>query len=185
MTLLNSVKQFFNDEGVPFEQVDGKPVLQTGLGGRNGQFMAFLEANEESRLLQFVTLSPVNTPTYRRAAVMELLTRLNWRLNLGCFAMNGDGDIQFRTSIRVGQVEPDHEMLTHLVFGNGFVMDTYFPLVIAVAMADESPERALQRPREALDTHKDRQESDSDKAASRPFTRAGGRLGGFFEDSSN
>jgi hypothetical protein len=80
-----------------------KPVLYSGFNGDNVQWDFSLYARETSPghfLLGVNSFIPTKTPADRRPAIMELLTRINFDLAVGCFELDlADGEIRFRTSI--------------------------------------------------------------------------------------
>jgi len=185
MSILDSVKQLFSEQGLQYDQIDGKPALRMGFGGLNGRFMSFLDVDEERRLLRFVTASPINVPAHRRPAASDLVTRLNWLTHNGCLEMDmAKGEICLRTETWVGQADPDTEMLEHLVYRNLVLLDSYLPVIVSVTMANEEPETALQC---LLDSHTRRDDQIQATAAHAPSfnRRPGGRLRGLFGDSTN
>jgi hypothetical protein len=80
-----------------------KPVLYSGFNGDNVQWDFSLYARETSPghfLLGVNSFIPTKTPADHRTVIMELLTRINFDLAVGCFELDlADGEIRFRTSI--------------------------------------------------------------------------------------
>jgi len=84
----------------------------------------------------------------RRPAAMELLTRINFELALGCFEMNlADGEIRFRTSVAIPGADITPGLVEHLLRSNICIVDERYPQIMAVLYAGVTPEEAL-KPKE-------------------------------------
>ena len=80
----------------------------------------------------------------RRPAAMELLTRINFELALGCFEMNlVDGEIRFRTSVAIPGPDITPGLVEHLLRSNICIVDERYPQIMAVLYAGVTPEEAL------------------------------------------
>lgn len=80
----------------------------------------------------------------RRPAAMELLTRINFELALGCFEMNlADGEIRFRTSVILPAADITPGIVEHLVRSNICIVDQRYPQIMAVLYSGVSPEDAF------------------------------------------
>jgi hypothetical protein len=88
-----------------YHRNEDRPSLFSGFNGTNAQWDFNLTARETSGgLFQLAVNSfiPNKALPPRRPAAMELLTRINFELALGCFEMNlADGEIRFRTSVAI------------------------------------------------------------------------------------
>jgi hypothetical protein len=83
-------------------------------------------------------------PEGRRAAVAEALSRINWRLRLGCFEMDwSDGELHFRTSVDVagGCLAP--AMVGSLLFAGMSAQDRYHAARMRVVYAGADPPSTL------------------------------------------
>ena len=170
-----AVKTFLDEQGIRHDQLDDH-TLHAGIGGENGLFPAFLDIDDEEGRLLVITICPANVPKGRRAAVVELLMRINWRLVLGSFDMDmDDGQIRFRTSIMLGQGGLNEEAITHVVLSNLTLMDHHLPDINTVAFGSTSPKSALQQAQDSRGTTSDGSQ----------LRRPVNRLRGFFDASSN
>ena len=184
-SIFETVKRRFETKNLRYDQIDEEPVLRTGFGGKNGNFIAYAYVDDSRRLLEVQSMCPVNAPSNKRSAMAELLARINWTLTLGNFELDmNDGEIRFRTSVKLGQDDMDEEIVDHVVFANFITMDRFFPALTSVLYSNVSPEKALK-------TMASQEESnDADKKAAchdtQPNnTRFGGRLGDLMGPSNN
>ena len=142
--ILDTATSFFEEDGWPFTQFEGQPVLQMGFRGENGQWTCLAQAREEQSQFLFYSLCPVNAPEDSRPAVAEFLTRANYGLFIGNFELDlDDGEIRYKTSI---DVEGDHlspALVQQLVYANVFTMDRYLPGMMGVIYGHISPEDAI------------------------------------------
>ena len=150
MTLFtDKILQFFHDDGWPLLEVDSGKTWQLTFKGTQGLWTCYAEIREEFFQFTFYSICPINVPAHKRAAVAELLTRLNSRLQLGNFEMDFDsGDLRYRTSLSldggaaVGDAL-DTALLKPLVYINVNMMDLFIPAIMAVAYGQTSPVVAL------------------------------------------
>ena len=124
-----------------------KPVLYSGFNGDNVQWDFSLYARETSQchfLLGVNSFVPNKTPLARRPAIMELLTRINFDLAVGCYELDlTDGEIRFRTSIILPGADITDAIAEHLIRSNLCIVDERMPRIMAVLYSDITPEEAL------------------------------------------
>ena len=124
-----------------------KPVLYSGFNGDNVQWDFSLYARETSPghfLLGVNSFIPNKTPADRRTAIMELLTRINFDLAVGCFELDlADGEIRFRTSMILPAADITPGIIEHLLRSNFSIVDERFPQITAVLYSGATPADAL------------------------------------------
>ena len=124
-----------------------RPVLFCGFNGCDVLWDFNMVARQKSDgdfLLAVSSFIPNKARPERRAAVAELLTRINWELSLGCFEMNyADGEIRFRTSMILPGANITDAIAEHLVRSNLCIVDERMPQIMAVLYSDTTPENAL------------------------------------------
>jgi hypothetical protein len=142
--ILDTAASFFEEDGWPFTQFEGQPVLQMGFRGENGQWTCIAQAREEQSQFLFYSLCPVNAPEDRRPAVAELLTRANYGLFIGNFELDlDDGEIRYKTSIDVEGDRLSPALVQQLAYANVFTMDRYLPGMMGLIYGHISPEEAI------------------------------------------
>jgi hypothetical protein len=138
--IFETAVRFFSEDGWPFTQLEGKPVLRMGFKGDNGQWTCFAQAREEQRQCVFYSVCPTNVPEHKRMAMAEFLTRANYGLIIGNFEMDfDDGEVRYKTSL---DVEGDHlspALVKSLVYANVVTMDRYLPGIMRVTYSDLPP----------------------------------------------
>lgn len=99
--------------------------------------------DEEDRLVCYSTmLGPAKKS--RRAEVMEFLTRANFALPVGNFELDlDDGEVCFKTSLDLEDVELTPAMCRNLVDNNLMVMGTYFDALTSVMKGEAEPGEAI------------------------------------------
>ena len=120
-----------------------RPVLFCGFNGGDVLWDFNIVARQKSDgdfLLAVSSFIPNKARPDRRAAVAELLTRINWELTLGCFEMNyADGEIRFRTSMILPSAELTDAIAEHLVQSNLCIVDERIGQIMAVLYSKKSP----------------------------------------------
>ncbi len=113
--------------------------------GRQGQaWECFAQADEAKAWAFFYSVFPARAPEARRAAVAELLTRINYQVPLGNFDMDwSDGEVLFRTGQDFEGTELTHNLVRALVIPNLAMMERYWPALMAVVEQSRAPLEAL------------------------------------------
>ncbi|MBL8952484.1 MAG: YbjN domain-containing protein [Myxococcaceae bacterium] len=141
--LLETAKAHFDAERWAYDAAKDAPVLKLGFEGKNGRWRCFFEAKEEVQQVVFFSLREGAVPVERRAAVAELCSRINCRLNVGNFELNfNDGMARFRSGVDVEGVGLTPALLKGLTLLNVATMDKYLPALTAVVQG-ELPLKAL------------------------------------------
>lgn len=145
--LFQQFTEFFEKHQWDYHQRGEKPVLHTYFVGEHGRWVGIAIVREEKPDISFLSLFPSRAPTHRRAAVAELLTRLNYRLVHGCFQMDmEDGEILLETTRFVPEQEATAEHVEHLIFTNVCTMDANYDAIMKVIHGGVSPKRAMAKP---------------------------------------
>ena len=104
------------------------------------------DEKEGSNFLLAYVLYPVRVPEARRQAVMELITRANYKMTLGNFEMDfADGEIRFRMSLDlVGQDFTDDSIERVFTYSLRIANRLYAPL-LGVAFGEIAASDAVER----------------------------------------
>jgi hypothetical protein len=133
--LLEELKRAFAENGWPYSEVRGAPVLLTDLSGPAGRWSFYAQAVEEKDLVLLYSICPQRVPEARRPEVSQFLTRANYGLADGNFELDfEDGEVRYKTVLHVHGDELDGLVLRRLLRLNGIAVETYLPtlgLVIA------------------------------------------------------
>jgi hypothetical protein len=122
------VCDFFHDQAWPFAEHDSLPIIKVDYEGAAGRWTLYVGVGEEAEQVIVLSELPARAPVDRRPAMAELLSRANYRLNIGNFEMDCDGgEIRFRTSIDVDGTILDPTMVGTVVGGNLNVKTTPTP----------------------------------------------------------
>ena len=77
--LLEELKRAFAENGWPYSEVRGAPVLLADLSGPAGRWGFYAQAVEEKDSVLLYSICPQRVPETRRREVSEFLTRANYR----------------------------------------------------------------------------------------------------------
>lgn len=128
-TLLGQLKRVFADNGWPYSEITGAPVLVSELSGPVGSWDFYAQAVEERDLVLLYSIAPQRVPEQRRLEVSEFLTRANYGLADGNFELDfDDGEIRFKSVLHV-PAELDGLLVRRVVRLNGAALETYLPSI--------------------------------------------------------
>jgi hypothetical protein len=131
--LLEELKTVFVENGWPFSEVRGAPVLLSELSGALGRWKFYAQVVEAHDLILFYSVCPLRVPEDRRDEVSRFLTRANYGLAAGNFELDyEDGEIRYKTVLQLQGDGLDGITLKRLVRANGIAMETYLPGIGAV-----------------------------------------------------
>jgi hypothetical protein len=138
------IVNFFEEDGWPFVQIEGEPLLQMVFQGENGKWTCYAKARDDQEQFVFYSVCPLNTPDSKRLAVAEFLTRANSGMIIGNFEMDfEDGEIRYKTSIDVEDDSLSCALIKRLVYANVMMMDAYLPGIMSVIYGDVTPVDAI------------------------------------------
>jgi hypothetical protein len=125
---------------------DGLPCIDTRFIGTDRAWDCRARPYDPFGQLAFESILPLTVPAENRSAVMELVTRTNWRLLTGAFQLDLDtGELVFRTMLFLSHgAEPTEELCRGLVYGNVLTVDRCLT-EFAGAAAGGDVSRALDR----------------------------------------
>ncbi len=183
MEIMKAVEKVCNNESIPFEHVD-EVTLRIRSTGSNGEFVSHVNARQGAvASLAVVTLYPLVVPADRRAAVGDLILRINVMMRTGAISMDpGAGVVLVKTAVLYGGVVPDAEIIKHLILANLVSTDCYLPALASVAFGSTAPDSALKRVIDVL------REDPSRAGVCTPVRRRGSsshRLGDLLGPSNN
>jgi hypothetical protein len=131
-SLLGDLKRVFVENGWPYSEVAGAPVLLSELSGPEGSWDFYAQAVEEKDLVLLYSIAPQRVPADRRLEVSEFLTRANHGLADGNFELDfDDGEVRFKSVLHV-PAELDGILVKRVVRLNGTALETYLPSLAAL-----------------------------------------------------
>jgi hypothetical protein len=146
MGLQTLVEQFLTGEGLKYTVLKEGAILGFGMNGENGKFHCYVTFDDEEGYVLVHSLCGFNAPQEKRAEMAELLTRINFVIKIGNFVLDfEDGEIRFRSSIRVSSKEISNEIIKHLILINILTMDKAFPILMELIYGTASPLELLEK----------------------------------------
>lgn len=142
--IMDAVAQFLAEDDWPYTLMENRPVYKTGFEGKNGQFTCYAQERGEQQQFVFYSVFPVRVPDNKMNELAEFITRANYGMIIGNFELDyGDGEIRYKTSVDVEDVELVEPLVRHLIYANVLTMDKYFPGLMRVLYAGISPADAV------------------------------------------
>ena len=142
--ILDAVKQFLDEDDWPYSLMENNPVYKTGFEGKNGQFTCYAQERAEQQQFVFYSIFPVRVTEDKLAQVSEFITRANYGMIIGNFELDyTDGEIRYKTSVDVEDVDLVEPLVRHLMYANVLTMDRYFPGLMRVLYGGISPAEAV------------------------------------------
>lgn len=127
-SLLEELKRVFGENGWPYSEVRGAPVLLADLSGPAGRWSFYAQAVEEKDLILLYSICPERVPEARRLDVSRFLTEANYGLAAGNFELDfEDGEVRYKTVLHLQGDELDGLVLKRLVRSNGIAVESYLP----------------------------------------------------------
>jgi len=127
------------------------PAIYCGFNGDDAHWNFNVSVRPHSPGVFFAGVNssiPIKARPERRAAIAELLTRLNFSLNHGCWEMDyQDGAIWFRTSLALPASEITPNAVEYLIRSNLSIVDENMHRIAAVLYSTTTPNDAM-KPRE-------------------------------------
>ncbi len=128
-----------------------RPVIYCGFNGDDAHWDFNVTIRQHSPGVFFAGVNssiPIKARPERRAAMAELLTRLNFSLNHGCWEMDyQEGDIWFRTSLALPAAEITPNAVEYLIRSNLSIVDENICRIAAVLYSNTTPADAM-KPRQ-------------------------------------
>ncbi len=144
--LMDVVTAYLQQDGWPFELMEGGTVARVLFQGDNAQFTCYVQAREEAEQFVVYSLCPINVPEHKRMEMAEFITRANYDMVLGNYEMDfEDGELRFKTSIDVEGTQLTPELVKPVLYANVLMMDQYLPGVMSVIYADVAPKTAVEQ----------------------------------------
>lgn len=133
-------------------------VILSNFNGENAGWQFVVLADESENSVSVVSVLPSLVKPERRAAVAELVARINHRVCHGAFQLDMDkGRIRFVTSLFVPSAEVQEEQLNMALFVNMGTMDRWYDALMKVIHGGQSPKTALaEKPKVSMTPHNGR-----------------------------
>jgi hypothetical protein len=143
--ILDGIGKFLEVDDWPYSLMEGRTVYKTGFEGKSGQFTCYAQERGDQDQFVFYSIFPVRAPVERTGEVAEFITRANYGMIIGNFELDyADGEIRYKTSVDVEEVEMVDPLIRHLIYANVLTMDKYFPGLMRVLYAGIDPADAIE-----------------------------------------
>jgi hypothetical protein len=126
--IYEALKDYFQAGGLDVEEHADQNWVATDGFGQHGSWLLVGQAYEDRDQAAVYSVLPERVPEERRAAVTELVSRINYGLILGNFEIDlSDGEVRFKVSADFGGAEPGEAQLKPLVATSLAQFDRWLP----------------------------------------------------------
>jgi hypothetical protein len=138
---MDSIDEFFKEEGWPVSKIGDHPALSMTYGGKEDAWPCIAQVVEDEGLFLFYSSCPVNATEDKRAALGLFLSYANYTSFVGGFELSEeDGDIRFRTELLIKGINEKNltqgkvfqDLIRNVVYANLQNMELYLPSIKAV-----------------------------------------------------
>lgn len=139
--LADTVEYLLKEEGFKVDKVqpivpehivedDQVVTYRIFIKGQHAEWAAMIRCFEETQRILVYSLFPQSVEHNLRPRLCELICRINYGLILGNFELDwDDGELRYKTSMDVEDIEVSQTVLRNLVYGNFHSFDMYFEAI--------------------------------------------------------
>lgn len=140
---LDQMSAYLDRGSLKYEQDDEKGLFRLVFEGKHGDIRVLIVVEEN--LAQVFSHPPNKVPESFRSAIAEAITRANYGLKVGKFEMDlEDGELRYQTVIPIGSMFPEDEMLDHVLYVGGAMIDRYLPAFLSIIYGNEDVKLAIE-----------------------------------------
>jgi hypothetical protein len=150
--IFDTMGAFLREDDWGITQIGDSLGYSMTVQGENGQWACVAQAEEDSRIFLFYSVSPIDIEPAKRAAMAEFTALANFNTLVGNFELGLDtGDLRYKTSLSLKEI-PDAALqadgllttlIKQLIHINVFMMDQYLPGILAVCNDGMAPKEAI------------------------------------------
>lgn len=133
MGLQDALLSALQVDGIALEPLKGVAAARVDGLGQPDAFDVVVQWSDEDQTVIAYAVSAHRVPADRRASVMELVTRINFGLVIGCFELDlDDGELRFRASVDLEGATQDATGMKNVVFAAAATYARYQPSLVDV-----------------------------------------------------
>ena len=141
-----AVCDFLEEHEIHFERDEARGICHAWLTEEGILLRLLVITPPDEPSITLLLRLPIQAPAGRRAAVGELLQRLNWQTKVGHFDFDhSDGEVRFKIAFWLHDSKLSPAMLHHCLGASVLTVTTAFPAFTDVVFGDKSPDAALAR----------------------------------------
>jgi hypothetical protein len=127
---------------IVYDQDDDRGLFRMLFEGKHGDIRVMMIIDEA--MLQVFTYPANKIPEEHRQSIAEAITRANYGLKLGNFEMDfEDGELRYQTALPLGDTFPDDEIIDHVLYVGGAMVDRYLPAFLSIIYGNEDVKLAI------------------------------------------
>lgn len=127
---------------IVYDHDEERGIFRLLFDGKHGDIRVVMVIDEA--MLQVFSHPAQKIPETHRQLIAEAITRANYGLKLGNFEMDlEDGELRYQTAMPLGDSFPDDEVLDHLLYVGGAMIERYIPAFLAIIYGNEDVKLAI------------------------------------------
>ncbi|SMP77506.1 Putative sensory transduction regulator [Neorhodopirellula lusitana] len=127
---------------IKYDLDDDRGLFRMLFDGKHGEIRVMIIV--EDAMIQVFTHPANKIPEGYRTQIAEAVTRANYGLKLGKFEMDlDDGEIRYQTALPLGDSFPCDEVLDHILYVGGAMVDRYVPAFLSIVYGNEDVKLAI------------------------------------------
>jgi hypothetical protein len=129
--------------GINYEQDSENSFFRMMFDGKHGDIRVLIVV--EDSLIQVFSHPANKVPENSRRSIAEAVCRANYGLKVGKFEFDlEDGELRYQTSIPLSDEFPDDEVLDHILYVGGAMVDRYVPAFLSIIYGNEDVKLAIE-----------------------------------------
>ena len=127
-------------------------IFRMPIGMKNTKADCIIDIRIPDKIVAIFVICPVSIPENGRKRLSEFITIANYGLILGNFELDmDDGELRFKTTFIYNEEDQSATLFNQHWFNALFMMDKYFPGVMAVLFAGLEPRVAISQINNVID----------------------------------
>ncbi|MEM6365423.1 MAG: YbjN domain-containing protein [Planctomycetota bacterium] len=128
---------------IKYEHDEDRGLFRMVFEGKHGDIRVLIVV--EDNLIQVFSHPANKIPENARVLISQAITRANYGLKLGKFEMDlDDGELRYQSALPLGETFPDDEMLDHVLYVGGAMVDRYLPAFLSIIYGNEDVKLAIE-----------------------------------------
>lgn len=153
--MVNTISSAIENMGYDYQVLVDSPVttvFKIALALQNTKADCIIDIRIPNQIVAVFVICPVNIPESGRKRLAEFLTMANYGLILGSFEMDmDDGELRYKSSFLYNNKEESEEEFSQHLFNALYMMDRFFPGIMAVLFAGLEPKVAISQINNVID----------------------------------
>jgi len=139
---LDQLSAYLDRGTLVYDHDEDRGMFRMLFEGKHGDIRVMMLLDDA--ILQVFTHPSNKIPETHRQMIAEAITRANYGLKLGNFELDlEDGELRYQTALPLGDSFPDDDVLDHILYIGGAMIDRYLPAFLSIIYGNEDVKLAI------------------------------------------